>query len=309
VSEVEGDAILFYRYGEPPPLEKVYKQVAEMFCAFHRSLLAYDHTKYCHCTACISAIDLTLKVITHYGEFTNYSVQNFHKLIGKDIIVAHQLLKNDIAQHEYWLVTNNLLQDQHPSDYTKWMKWSSSVKQTDNGQVAFHFTQLGPLKNEILPERGPQLEISDKIKMVTVAREYETDIITLLHATGDYNYRSKWQVGVKKVEEINHYLPRVGMKWRSIMDDGQVVIYSSSYFYQPDRVEFSETDEKKKASTYYLLEKTGAKKTMLTINYYIKKNKFAPISFRLLKKNKIEKNIKKSLGNLDHFVKTTTIPI
>ena len=27
VSEVEGDAILFYRFGDSPPLEEVYKQV------------------------------------------------------------------------------------------------------------------------------------------------------------------------------------------------------------------------------------------------------------------------------------------
>jgi hypothetical protein len=54
------------------------------------------------------AVDLTLKVITHYGEFTGYNVKNFNKLIGKDIIVAHQLLKNDIDQHEYWLVTEGL---------------------------------------------------------------------------------------------------------------------------------------------------------------------------------------------------------
>ena len=38
-------------------------------------------------------------------------------------------------------------------------------------------------------------------------KEYETDIITLFHATGDFNYRSRWQEGVKTVEEINHFLP------------------------------------------------------------------------------------------------------
>jgi hypothetical protein len=84
--------------------------VEEMFCAFHRNLISYEHRRYCQCKACISAIQLSLKVITHYGEFTGYNVKSFNKLIGKDIIVAHQLLKNDIENHEYWLVTQNLLQ-------------------------------------------------------------------------------------------------------------------------------------------------------------------------------------------------------
>jgi hypothetical protein len=39
ISEIEGDAILFYKYGDPPSLQEVYKQVEKMFCAFHRHLL------------------------------------------------------------------------------------------------------------------------------------------------------------------------------------------------------------------------------------------------------------------------------
>ena len=153
ISEIEGDAILFFKYGEPPALEQLYHQVEKMFCEFHRSLIYYDNRRYCQCKACISAKDLTLKVITHYGEFTGYNVKNFNKLIGKDIIVAHQLLKNDIEQHEYWLVTKSL-QDNPPMDFKQWMKWDSSAKQTDNGEVPFHYTQLAQLKNE-LPSVSP----------------------------------------------------------------------------------------------------------------------------------------------------------
>jgi len=123
VSEIEGDAILFYKFGEPPQLGELYKQVEKMFCEFHKNLLSYDLRRYCQCSACASAADLSLKVITHYGEFTEYNVKNFSKLIGKDVIVAHQLLKNDIEQHEYWLVTEGLLHENLPKDFTGWMKW------------------------------------------------------------------------------------------------------------------------------------------------------------------------------------------
>ena len=47
VSEIEGDAILFYKFGESPGLEKLYQQVEKMFCDFHRHLNAYDHLRYC----------------------------------------------------------------------------------------------------------------------------------------------------------------------------------------------------------------------------------------------------------------------
>src|SRR6201999_1697819 len=68
ISEIEGDAILFYKFGEIPGLETLYKQVESMFCEFHKQLMAYDQTRFCQCKACISATGLSLKVITHYGE-------------------------------------------------------------------------------------------------------------------------------------------------------------------------------------------------------------------------------------------------
>src|SRR6185369_14126782 len=179
VSEIEGDAILFYKFGESPSLEKLYKQVEKMFCDFHSHLIVYDNRRFCQCKACRLAADLTLKVVTHYGEFTGYNVKNFSKLIGKDVIVAHQLLKNNIEQHEYWLVTNNLFRDDSPVNLATWMKWDSSVKETERGEIPFHYTQLGELKNEISPDSFPALEIPNKTKLFSISKEFETDYITL----------------------------------------------------------------------------------------------------------------------------------
>lgn len=109
---------------------------------FHQSLNAYDVRKYCYCQACISAADLTLKIITHFGEYTGYHVKQFSKLIGKDVIVVHQLLKNDIQNHEYWLVTRDLPGADPPSGLAEWMKWNRGSRKTDNGEVVYHYTPL-----------------------------------------------------------------------------------------------------------------------------------------------------------------------
>jgi len=301
ISEIEGDAILFYKFGDMPDLEVLYKQVERMFCEFHKQLMAYDQTRFCQCKACISAADLTLKVITHYGEFAGYNVKNFYKLIGKDIIVAHQLLKNDIEQHEYWLLTNSAAQ-QPPIGLKQWMQWDSSAKQTENGEIPFYYTQLSQLKNEIQPDPSPRLSIEDKVEMLSFSREYPTDIITLFHAAGDFNYRARWQEGVKKVEEVNHFLPRVGMRSRFSLDSGQVLIFTSSYAYQKDRIEFSETDEKKTSTTYFLMEKVGDNRSRLTLSYHLKKDPVANFVFRLTKKKKMEAAYRQSLQNLDKVV-------
>jgi hypothetical protein len=302
ISEVEGDAILFYKFGDHADLAELYKQVKKMFCDFHRSLMAYDKSKFCQCTACISAANLSLKVITHYGEFTQYNVQNFKKLIGKDVIVAHQLLKNDIPRHEYWLVTKSLLQG-NPNDFEQWMKWDSSAKQTDNGEIGFYYTQLSELKNEI-PEEAPlQLEMASKAKMISMTKEFDTDIITLFHATGEFKYRSEWIDGIVRVEEVGHFLPRVGMRCRNIMENGEVITYASSYSFSYDHIEFSETDEKKQYSTYYTLEKVTDARTKLTLDYYIPANPAGQLLFKLIKKGKMENSMSKSLQRLESLVK------
>jgi hypothetical protein len=303
VSEIEGDAILFYKFGEPPSLEELYHQTANMFWAFHRNLIAYEQRRYCQCEACISAVHLTLKVVTHYGEFTGYNVRQFYKLIGKDVIVAHQLLKNDIEQHEYWLVTKDLLQGKPPVAFSAWMKWNSSASQTENGEVPFQYTQLGQLKNELPPEPVARLQLSGKAKMITVFAEYATDIITLFHASGDFNYRARWKEGVKKVEEVGHFLPRVGMRCRYITDHGEVVTTSNSYSFRPDKIEFSETEEKSNTLTCFTLEKTGEHTTRLTLDVYVDKSITRQLLFRLTQRGKQQENLRKSLLNLEQLVK------
>ena len=298
VSEIEGDAILFYKFGEPPQLKELYKQVEKMFCLFHKNLMTYDQRRYCQCKACISAANLSLKVITHYGEFAGYNVKNFSKLIGKDVIVAHQLLKNDIAQHEYWLVTKDLLDNHPPADFTDWMSWTDSMKQTETGEIHFHYTQLSQLKNEIPDDPLPPLDLSGKKKTHSVSRVYETDIITLFHASGAFEFRHLWWEGVEKIEALNHLLPRVGMKSRWTLTNGKTVYYSSSYSYSDDKIEFSETDEKGDQVTYFTLIKIADKETKLTIDIYKTSNWITDFILGSSGQKKQEAMLQKSLENI-----------
>lgn len=303
ISEVEGDAILFYRFGQAPDLQQVYTQVERMFRDFHRHLLAYDALRFCQCKACIAAVNLSLKVITHYGEFTRYNVKNFQKLIGKDVIVAHQLLKNDIGQHEYWLVTNALAQSKPLPGFKGWMEWTTSQKFTDSGAIPFHYAPLSPLKKELPPSPLPGLELDKRTKVLSASREYEAHIITLFHATGGPQYRHRWQEGVQKVEEFSHFLPRVGMKSRWVLESGEVVVYASSYSFHPDKIQFSETDEQKRYCTYYTLEKIDELRTRLIVDFYIRKNYFREWAFGLWKKKELNATLERSLTRLGNLVK------
>jgi len=305
VSEIEGDAILFYKYGDSPDLKEVYDQVEKMFCEFHKQLHTYDHRRFCQCKACTGAVDLTLKVITHYGEFTGYNVKNFNKLIGKDIIVAHQLLKNDIDQHEYWLVTDGLGGDNISETLPAKLNWNKSSKQTETGTIPFQYTQLSHLKDQIPPTPSLDLEIKKKTKVLSFYREYDADIISLLHGVVDFHTRKIWQDGVKEIEEVTHSdLPRLGTSHRCILEKGQQIMYSSSYSFTPEKIAYSETDEKKTASIYSTFQKITESRTGLTVDIYLKKNPVLFFLFKLFEKKKMER----SLVNLEKFMKEVKVP-
>jgi Protein of unknown function (DUF2652) len=96
VSEVEGDAILFYRFGHPPTAEEFFQQIQKMFVTFHSHLRLYETQRICQCGACMSAQNLTLKVVAHYGHIIQSHIKEHVKLFGQDVITVHRLLKNDI---------------------------------------------------------------------------------------------------------------------------------------------------------------------------------------------------------------------
>ncbi|MRG45001.1 DUF2652 domain-containing protein [Chitinophaga sp. SYP-B3965] len=310
VSEIEGDAILFYKFGEPADLAAVYRQVEKMFCAFHRYLINYDHRKICQCQACISAVGLSLKVITHYGEFTEYNVKNFSKLIGRDVIVAHQLLKNDIEQHEYWLVTSNMLGDQQPGDYREWMEWNTSARQTEAGEITFHYTQLGQLKNEIPHDPIPRTELKDKVKVFTMSKEFKEEIKKVFYTIVHYEFREHWLEGVVNVKEVSHLIPGVGSLLRGELTNGEELkYYASGFSYHPEsRIIFSESDEDNQQITNYIMDKKGPDTTLLTVEYYQKMNVIQEFRFRFGKKKDLEQRYARSLQKLEEFMKEISMP-
>jgi len=102
LSEIEGDAVLFYKVGQPIPLKKVFEGINAMYYAFERR---YQALKLLHNIPA----DLSLKFILHYGEMDYYEIRGFKKLYGQTIIESHRLLKNGYGSGSYALVTRDYI--------------------------------------------------------------------------------------------------------------------------------------------------------------------------------------------------------
>jgi hypothetical protein len=302
ISEVEGDAILFYRFGDSPSIEEISNQVEKMFCNFQKQIKSYEQARMCVCTACKSAVSLSLKIITHYGEFSSYSVKDFNKLIGKDVIVAHQLLKNDIDMHEYWLITNNLFNAESKTILPQWLKWQQGNKLTENGSISFNYSMLTPLKENIQPDSPADRTLGDnKIKLASAANIIDAEIIKVLSVIGNLSLRNKWQAGVKEIENMNHPIYHLGVRFSAIKNKGITIFYASSFTNTGGIFCLSETNDKKTQSLYITLKPVADNKTSVALDFYIPQKPFANL-YSLFTKKKIEQNLQQSLINLKQLL-------
>ena len=149
ISEIEGDAILFYFLGKPPKAEEIINQSKRMFIDFHAELKAMERSIVCECGACTTASNLTLKFITHYGMCREVPIQNFTKLIGSDVILAHRLLKNNVPEREYILLSENYLKSQQSELVIQkdWIDIKSNIEILENfGQISTKYIPLAPLR-------------------------------------------------------------------------------------------------------------------------------------------------------------------
>ena len=67
-----------------------------MYLDFHTHLKKFEYARICQCGTCTGASDIALKMVAHFGSAGTMQVKNHLKFIGKDIIIAHPLLKNSV---------------------------------------------------------------------------------------------------------------------------------------------------------------------------------------------------------------------
>jgi len=149
VSEIEGDAVLFYSKGTPPTKEEIIQQSKRMFINFHTNLKAMESNFFCKCGSCTTASNLTIKFIAHYGICKEVPIHNSTKLIGSDVIIAHRLLKNNVPESEYILLSEKYLKSQQSKSTTEedWVDIKSNIENIEDfGEIRTKYIPLSPLR-------------------------------------------------------------------------------------------------------------------------------------------------------------------
>ncbi len=145
VSEIEGDAILFYKHKEVPSPEEIYAQTRHTFLQFHRFLKNFKLRNTCGCRACTGTGNLSLKFIAHRGELSFIHVDGHKKLYGPNVILPHHLLKSDIRSREYLLMSDSF-KNTLPFPAPLSGSWKrQSQKFNGLGKIDYYYLELSEL--------------------------------------------------------------------------------------------------------------------------------------------------------------------
>ncbi|MAM29540.1 MAG: hypothetical protein CMC13_11015 [Flavobacteriaceae bacterium] len=153
VSEIEGDAVLFYRKGELPPFDALVKQYKAFYTQFYEQMEELLE-KFRDKRKNVSFPEiLGLKIILHYGdEIGMVPIGNHIKLMGEDVITAHRLLKNKVPIDEYLLISDTLLaryKEDSVAENFDWAQLKSAQQQVEHlGTLKYHYINLKPLNGD-----------------------------------------------------------------------------------------------------------------------------------------------------------------
>jgi len=275
VSEIEGDAVLFYKKDYIPSIDEIFEQSKEMFLRFHTHLQEIEKSNVCQCGACKTASSLSLKFIAHIGDIKEVAVKQFNKLIGSDLILAHRLLKNNIENKEYLLITDKYFEDysNNIENLEAWAKINSITEVIDKfGTVSSKYIDFHPLLKKI-PDFAKKNKSRSYDRKPDIFVYIKAPILFVHEALTDANAKYDYVPGIKKIV-MNDKINRINSSHTCVFDNLEIHFVTKNNIVDNDKISYSEeaelTNNFRFITDYRLQDNNG--KTELSI--YIFKQRF-----------------------------------
>ncbi|MCH7964038.1 MAG: DUF2652 domain-containing protein [Bacteroidetes bacterium] len=309
VSEIEGDAVLFYRKGDPPKLGELISQAKNMFLDFHTHLKIIQRDNVCQCGACRSAVNLTLKFVSHFGTLEEVTIQNFSKIMGSDVILAHRLLKNNIDDDEYLLITEDYLITQNNSDagLDEWVKFHEHKESFKNfKEVQIKYVPLTEVKKE-LPDISKYKKSDFYYTNPDISIFIDAPILLVHELLTDNDAKLNYVPGLKEIKD-NAPVNRINTSHTCVFDDLEIHFVTQSNEVKEKEISYVEQGEASIGVAFisdYKLKEEG-KGTKLSLKIFpgrISKNLsfYKRVFYIIMTKLAISKLRKASAKNLETF--------
>ncbi len=110
LAKFEGDAAFVYAVANKVDGSLLQDAIEAAYFGFRKRLRSIKQANSCECQACSHMQSLDVKFVVHYGEFIKQKMAGQEELAGRDVILVHRLLKNDVHKklggHAYALYSD-----------------------------------------------------------------------------------------------------------------------------------------------------------------------------------------------------------
>jgi len=110
LAKFEGDAAFVYALAERIDGSLLQDAIESAYFSFRKRLRSIKQANSCECQACSHMQSLDVKFVVHHGAFIKQKMAGKEELAGRDVILVHRLLKNDVNKkfggHAYALYSD-----------------------------------------------------------------------------------------------------------------------------------------------------------------------------------------------------------
>jgi uncharacterized protein DUF2652/polyketide cyclase/dehydrase/lipid transport protein len=110
LAKFEGDAAFVYALADRVDGSLLQDSIEQAYFVFRKRLRNIKQANSCECQACSRMQSLDVKFVVHNGEFIRQKMSGREELAGRDVILVHRLLKNDVSKrfggHAYALYSD-----------------------------------------------------------------------------------------------------------------------------------------------------------------------------------------------------------
>jgi Protein of unknown function (DUF2652) len=266
LSEVEGDALLLYRKGNPIEADALVRLCLSMFESFHTQIKIIERDSVCQCGACKTASNLSLKFVAHHGMVQEIKVRQFTKCSGVDMVVAHRLLKNRITSDEYILATPSCFELSSLEQSPGALAWErSSDEYPAIGTVEYQYAPLAGVRRAIAdpaPRISPVIELGED----SVGVEINAPMLEVHQLVIDLDQRTRWLSAVERLDRPAT-TERIGLRHVCIFHGLTVEWVSVKSDIADDHITYVEegriVEKDLPARASFVLKRLGARRTSL----------------------------------------------